>query len=119
MLMQGLLRRRGMPLALYDDRHPIFKHKSEYQPVGTPIQFGGAIEELGIQLIFVLSPQAKGRVERPVGTSQDRLVAELRLAGATTIDKANFVLQEFRPRFNDGFSVAAEQRETACRPDCP
>ena len=59
LLMQGLLRRRGVPLALYADRHPVFKHKSEYQPAGTPTQFGRAMEELGIQLIFALSPQAK------------------------------------------------------------
>ena len=35
-LMQGLLRRGGIPLALYTDRHPVFKHRSEYQPAGTP-----------------------------------------------------------------------------------
>ena len=38
-LMQGLLRRLGVPLARYTDRHPVFKHKSEYQPAGTPTQF--------------------------------------------------------------------------------
>ena len=38
LLMQVLLRRRGIPLALYTDRHPVFKHKSEYQPAGTPTQ---------------------------------------------------------------------------------
>ena len=88
LLMQGLLRRRGIPLALYADRHPVFKHKSEYQPAGTPTQFGRAMEELGIQLIFALSPQAKGRVERTAGTFQDRLITELRLAGATTMEQA-------------------------------
>ena len=35
-----------------------------------------------VQLIFAQSPQAKGRVERAAGTFQDRLVTELRLAGA-------------------------------------
>ena len=80
-LMQGLIRHRGIPLALYTDRHPVFKHRSEYQPTGTPSQFGQAMEELGIQLIFALSPQAKGRVERTAGTFQDRLITEPRLAG--------------------------------------
>ena len=82
LLMQGLLRRFGIPLALYTDRHAVFKHRSEYQPAGTPTQFGRAMEELGIQMIFALSPQAKGRVERTAGTFQDRLITELRLAGA-------------------------------------
>ena len=59
LLMQGLLRRFGIPLALYTDRHAVFKHRSEYQPAGTPTQFGRAMEELGVQVIFALSPQAK------------------------------------------------------------
>ena len=36
LLMQGLLRRRGIPIALYTDRHAVFKHRSEYQPAGDP-----------------------------------------------------------------------------------
>ena len=56
--MQNLLRLRGIPLALYTDRHAVFKHKSEYQPAGMPTQFGRAMEELGIQMIFALSPRA-------------------------------------------------------------
>ena len=58
-------------------------------PSGTSTQFSRAMDELGIQLIFALSPQAKGRVERAAGTFQDRLVTELRLAGASTIEQAN------------------------------
>ena len=93
--MQGLLRRRGIALALYTDRHPVFKHRSEHQLAGTTTQFGRAIKELGTQLIFALSPQAKGRVERTAGTFQDRLITELRLAGATTVEQAKAVLQQF------------------------
>ena len=36
LLMRGLLQRRGIPLALYTDRHAVFKHRSEYQPAGCP-----------------------------------------------------------------------------------
>ena len=71
------------------------------------------MDELGVQLIFALSPQAKGRVERAAGTLQDRLVTELRLAGATTIDDANHVLNDFLPRFNDRFKVPAQESEVA------
>ena len=42
-------------------------------------------------------------LERAAGTFQDRLVTELRLAGATTIDDANRVLEGFLPRFNGRF----------------
>ena len=81
-LMQGLLRRFGIPLALYTDRHGVFRHTPGSRLPGMPTQFSRAMEELGIQMIFALSPQAKGRVERTAGTFQDRLVTELRLAGA-------------------------------------
>ena len=74
------------------------------------------MRELGIQQIFALSPQAKGRVERMASTFQDRLVTELRLAGADSMEEANAVLQEYLPRFNARFSVAAEQPEQAYRP---
>ena len=116
LLMQGLLRRRGVPLALYTDRHPVFKHKSEYQPAGTPTQFGRAMAELGVQVIFALSPQAKGRVERTAGTFQDRLITELRLAGANTVAQARAVLKQFLPRFNRRFGVPAQCPEPAFRP---
>ena len=110
LLMQGLLRRRGIPLALYTDRHAVFKHRSEYQPAGTPTQFGRAMEELGTQLIFALSSQAKGRLERTAGTFQDRLITKLRLAGATTVEQAKAVLQQFLLRFNQRFGVPASAR---------
>ena len=38
------------------------------------------------------------------------------MAGAATIGEANEILQEFLPRFNPRFAVAAEQPETAYRP---
>jgi hypothetical protein len=63
--------------------------------------------ELGITQVFARSPEAKGRIERANGTFQDRLVSELRIAGAATIDEANHILESFLPRFNDRFGVPA------------
>ena len=115
LLLDGLVRRRGIPLALYADRHAVFKHTPSPETVGAPTQFSRAMDELGVQLIFALSPQAKGRVERAAGTFQYRLVTELRLAGATTIDDANRVLNHFLPRFNGRFKVPAQESEVAYR----
>ena len=100
LLLDGLMRRRGIPLALYADRHAVFKHTPSPETVGAPTQLS-------------LSPQAKGRVERAAGTFQDRLVTELRLAGATTVDDANHVLNDFLPRFNGRFKVPAQESEVA------
>ena len=72
--------------------------------------------ELGIQLIFAQSPQAKGRVERTAGTFQDRLITELRLAGATAIEQAKAVLKQFLPQYNRRFRVPAQYPDPAFRP---
>jgi len=84
-----------------------------------PTQFGRAMRELGITHVFAHSPEAKGRVERANGTFQDRLVAELRLAGASTLVEANRILESFLPRFNERFGVPAAQPELAYRPVDP
>ena len=49
------------------------------------------------------------------GTFQDRLVSELRLAGAKTLAEANAVLRDFLPRFNAQFRVPAQQPQVAYR----
>ena len=113
---EGLVRQWGIPLALYSDRHAAFKYNARQAPVlAESTQFARVMRELGIRQIYALSPQAKGRVERMGSTLQDRLVTELRLAGAATIQEANDVLQQFLPRFNAQFAVAAGQPEKAYR----
>ena len=117
MLLEGLVRQWGIPLAIYSDRHAAFKYNARQRP--TPVettQFARVMRDLGVQQIFALSPQAKGRVERMLETFQDRLVTELRLARASSIDEAGLVLQEFLPRFNARFAVTAEQPEAVYRP---
>jgi hypothetical protein len=82
---------------------------------GKPTQFGRAMRELGITHIFARSPEAKGRIERAAGTFQNRLVTELRLAGARTMDEANAVLETFLPRYNKRFAVPPALPELAYR----
>jgi hypothetical protein len=123
LMLREVISSNGVPLALYSDRHGIFQRSIkeaeslEEQLSGErqPTQFGRSLKELGIQAIFALSPQAKGRIERLFGTLQDRLVAELRLAGAATMEMANRTLQDFLPRFNERFGVPASQSGTAYR----
>lgn len=118
-LMQGLIERWGRPIALYGDRHGVFKFSGKPRHIQPPVEathFSKAMEEPGIQQIFARSPQAKGRVQRAAGTFQDRLVTELRLAGARTIDQANAALRDFLPRYKFQFAVPAELDEPAYRP---
>ena len=116
-MLEELMRRWGIPLALYSDRHSVFKQTpGTRRKVRTATQFARAMDELGIQLVFPRSPQGKGRVERMAGTFQDRLISELRLAGASTIPEANAVLTDFLPRFNERFRVPAQQPDAVYRP---
>jgi len=106
-------RTQGLPLSAYADRHSIFW--TEREPTldeelsGTQpkTQVGRALEELGVTLIPAGSPQAKGRIERLWGTFQDRLVSELRLAGAKTKEQAQAVLEKFLPQYNRRFAKPA------------
>ena len=123
-LMKGIIQRRGIPMALYSDRYLVFCHSKPSNETGEisiidkgkPTQFGRAMRELGVTQIFARSPEAKGRIERANGTFQDRLVSELRLAGAATLEEANSILQIFLPRFNERFGVPAAQPEPSYRP---
>ena len=120
LLLQGVIRRRGIPLAVYIDRHAVFQRR--YGPEDVPVlgngastQCGRALRELGVTQVFAHSPEAKGRIERVSGTLQDRLVAELRLAGVSCLEKANEVLWDFLPRFNKRFGVPSAQPGSAYR----
>jgi hypothetical protein len=98
----------GVPGAVYRDHSGIF---SPTCPSASgreqASQVGRAFAELGITSIPASSPQAKGRIERLWGTCQDRLVTDLRLAGAADIATANAVLARFIGRFNRRFCVPA------------
>jgi transposase len=126
-LMKGIIESHGIPMAVYSDRHSVFCYsKPGISPAevsiidrGKPTQFGRAMQDLGVTQVFARSPEAKGRVERANGTFQDRLVSELRLAGARTMAEANGFLQSFLPRYNSRFGVPAAQPESAYRPVDP
>jgi transposase len=113
---------KGLPQAIYADRHTIFQSplqpniEQELSGELPRTQFGRLLDELGIQLIAARSPQAKGRIERLWGTLQDRLVKELRKAGACDLESANRVLASYLPKFNARFRVDASQTGSAYVP---
>ena len=91
------IQKYGKPVAIYLDKYSTYKinHKNAKDNYELLTQFQRACKELGITLITAHSPQAKGRVERPFSTFQDRLVKELRLRKISTIEDANEFLEEF------------------------
>lgn len=112
-VMRDVFVRHGLPIGFYVDRSPIFKttrtgegrvfrkrfarvHKTQVQR---------ALEEIGVDITFAYSPQAKGRIERSFGTWQDRLVSELSLEGIRCMSEANhYIDTAFGPDYNQRFS---------------
>ncbi len=107
LVFREIARTRGLPLAVYSDRHGIFARtprrpltlEEQLQGGSPPTQVGRALQEVGIRWIPASSPQAKGRIETLFGHFQDRLVSELRLAGITDRDGANAFLPDFLTRY--------------------
>jgi hypothetical protein len=122
LLIHHISQTHGLPLALYADRHTIFQNPKqatiEEQLAGLEPRshLGHLLGSLDIHLIGARSPQAKGRIERLFRTLQDRLVKELRRAGADTLDEANVVLRKYLPRFNRRFTKPPAQSGSAYRP---
>jgi Winged helix-turn helix len=102
--IRAYLETHGKPVALYSDKHGIFRVNAKDAVGGDRVtQFGRALMDLNIDIICANSPQAKGRIERAFGTLQDRMVKELRLAGISTLAAANAWLPGFITAYNARF----------------
>lgn len=109
----------GVPQTVYSDNHTIFRSpKTGKLTVDELIagktvhltQFGRSMHELGVDLIFAKTPQAKGRIERLWGTLQSRLPVEFARRGIRTLSEANrFLETQYRELFNRKFSVEPEK----------
>jgi hypothetical protein len=114
--LHTMITTHGVPLSLYRDRHSIFQRNDSNWTLAeqlagkqSPTQLGRALDQLGIEQIPAYSPQAKGRIERIWRTCQDRLVSELRLVHASTLEQAHPVLARFCVAHNQRFARAAAE----------
>ena len=101
-LLKAVIRGHGVPICFYGDRSGIlvrndshWTRDEELQGEQDPTQFGRILRELAVHFVPARSPQAKGRIERLWATLQDRLVAELRLLGHTTLEATLAYLPRF------------------------
>lgn len=109
----------GVPQTVYSDNHTIFRSPKtgkltvEELIAGKTVhltQSGRSMHELGIDLIFAKTPQAKGRIERLWVTLQSRLPVEFAKRGIKDVQEANrFLEQEYRKLFNNRFAVEPEE----------
>jgi transposase len=110
------IERHGKPVALYSDKHSVFRNNTASAKGDGMTHFGRAMETLNIEIICANSPQAKGRVERANATLQDRLVKAMRLEGIATIAEANAFLPTYMAQHNTRFAKPAFDARDLHRP---
>jgi len=107
---QTLIQTYGIPFRYYVDSLRVFrfvqgrdsfwrKHVLETDDVDT--QWKKVIEELSIKVTHALSPQAKGKIERPYRWLQDRIVRTCIYENISSIEEARLVLKDEVDRYNN------------------
>jgi hypothetical protein len=126
-LLLDYLSHYGRPLTFYTDKAACFGQTTrpytpdvpleERDPKATESIIRAALKALNVELILANSAQAKGRIERDFGTSQDRLIKEMRVEGITSIEEANRFLEDvYIPFWNERFAVEAADSSDLHRP---
>lgn len=116
------IKKHGIPKSVYLDRHSTYKStqkasvEDELKNRKPLTQFARALKELGTDLIYAYSPQAKGRVERLFRTFQDRLIKEMRLRNISTIEEGNKFLRYYLPVYAKRFCILPAKEENLHRP---
>jgi hypothetical protein len=107
--MESIFLKYGLPYSFYVDSHSIFrfvqgrdsfwrKHYLQTDDVDT--QWKQVLNDCNVKVIHALSPQAKGKIERPYGWIQDRVVRTCARENIIDITKAQNVLNHEVHRYN-------------------
>lgn len=106
---QILMQTYGLPLRYYVDNLRVFRfvqrrdshwRKQVLETDDVDPQWRQGLRLLGVDVTYALSPQAKGKIERPYRWLQDRIVRTCALAHITALEDARSVLQEELNRYN-------------------
>ena len=107
--LQSVILKYGCPFSYYVDSHSIFRfvqgrdslwrNHHKLTDESTP-QWKQVLEDCKVKVTYALSPQAKGKIERPYGWLQDRLVRSLVREDITDIKKAQPILNRELYRYN-------------------
>ena len=105
-----LMRTYGIPLQYYVDSLRVFRfiqqrdslwRKHVLQTDEADPQWKQVMSTLGVKVIFALSAQAKGKVERPYRWLQDRIVRICAMEKITSIEDVRSVLKDELNRYNN------------------
>ena len=107
--LQSVVVKHGTPLAYYTDCHAIFRYVKgrdqrymSFEKFTDDVdpQWKMVVKDCNIKPIYALSPQAKGKVERPYGWLQDHLVRTCIRENVKEINHAQRILNYERDRYN-------------------
>jgi len=107
---QTLMQAYGLPLCYYVDSLRVFRfvqgrdsvwRKHVLQTDDADPQWRKMMRVLGVDVKFALSPQAKGKIERPYRWLQDRIVRTCTYENITTFEEARSVLRGEVDRYNN------------------
>ena len=100
----------GIPLRYYVDSLRVFRfvqgrdsvwRKHVLQTDEADPQWKQVMRTLGVDVSYALSPQAKGKIERPYRWLQDHIVRTCAIEKITAVDDARGVLKEELNRYNN------------------
>ena len=107
---QALMQAFGLPLRYYVDNLRVFRFVSERDSVWRKnilntddiiTQWRKVMAVLKVEVTYALSPQAKGKVERPYRWLQDRIVRTCALEKLSDLEEVRAVLKEEVERYNN------------------
>lgn len=99
----------GIPLRYYVDNLSVFRYVRERDSIYRNVvlktdevdpQWKQVCIELGIEVIYALSPQAKGKIERPYRWLQDRVVRTAAKEGLNTLPLVRYALEQLVDQYN-------------------
>ena len=108
-LLRLILLKHGIPENLYSDKHTILKSPKD----DNLTQFGRMCKELGINMIFANTPQAKGKVEKANDTVQQRLLNDIKRFNIKDVEQLNEWFNDFYIGYlNKKFAYPPKEKDT-------
>jgi hypothetical protein len=107
---QRLMQTYGIPLSYYVDNLRVFRfvqHRDSFwrnhvlQTDEVDPQWRQVMRIMGVKVTYALSPQAKGKVERPYRWLQDRIVRTCALEKLISLEDVRSVLKDEVDRYNN------------------
>jgi hypothetical protein len=107
---QAVMKAYGLPASYYVDNLRVFRYVQERDSLWRKQvlrtdeidpQWRQVMRLMGVEVTYAMSPQAKGKIERPYRWLQDRIVRTCALENLTTLDEARGVLRDEVDRYNN------------------